>query len=98
MQKKYSNFRMFCEYLIIGISSYLIMSLLISLFGSYSLKDTLGSVFHFYGIILVYWWIPLFRISDMLEYNKQVSLKNTKIYLKTRQNDTSSNLQSTASR
>lgn len=68
--KKHSNFRFLIEYVIILISSYLLISLLICLIGGTSYREVLSCPGQMGGLMLLYWWIPIFRMADMEEHNQ----------------------------
>lgn len=64
---KYSNSRIFIEYILIAFSAYLVFSLVISIIGGYNYREILCSHNQFYALVLIYWWIPLFRLADMVK-------------------------------
>jgi len=63
---------MFLEYLLIGFLGYLLLSFCISTLGDKSFIDVAKSPAHIYGLIFLYWWLPLFRIADMKDHNKKI--------------------------
>ena len=63
--KKYSNFRMMIEYIVILFCSYLLLSLIICIIGNYGYREVLTSWYQIYLFLFLYWWIPLFRLYDM---------------------------------
>jgi len=69
--KQYSSFRMFIEYISISFCSYLLISLVISIISGYDYRNVLCSPYQGIGLIMVYWWIPLFRIVDIEFKNNQ---------------------------
>jgi hypothetical protein len=62
---KYSNTRMFIEYILIAFSTYLILSLIASIIGGYNYREVLCSTNQILALIFIYWWTPLPRIMDM---------------------------------
>jgi hypothetical protein len=66
---KYSNTRMFIEYILIAFATYLILSLVISIIGGYTYREVLCSFFQLYAVMLLYWWVPIFRMIDMEKEN-----------------------------
>jgi hypothetical protein len=71
--KKYSSFRMFIEYILIGFSTYLILSLVICIIGGYTYREVLCHPMQFAGLVLIYWWIPVIRMCDMDDHNDSLS-------------------------
>jgi hypothetical protein len=67
--KKYSNTRMFIEYILIVFCSYLLISFIISFIGGYGYRYILTHWGQLYGIIFLYWWIPFPRMIDMDDEN-----------------------------
>lgn len=63
---------MFLEYIIILFCSYLLLSLIIAIIGSYGYREILTHPVQVTGFMLVYWWIPLFRIFDIQTKNSQI--------------------------
>jgi hypothetical protein len=68
---KYSNTRMFIEYILIAFGIYLIFSLVIAFIGNYNYREILCDSNQFYALFLIYWWTPIFRMIDMEKENKQ---------------------------
>lgn len=60
-----SNTRMFLEYILIAFSSYLILSLTISIIGGISYREVLTDYKQFYACLLIYWWTPIPRMIDL---------------------------------
>lgn len=69
--KKYSQTRMFLEYILIAFGSYLIISLGVALIGGYNYRSVLCAEGQIAAVIFLYWWIPVFRMIDMSEANDQ---------------------------
>lgn len=68
---KYSNARIFLEYILIVFSSYLIISGIIALIGGYNYRFILTSPVQIPATIFFYWWIPIPRVSDMANHNNK---------------------------
>lgn len=68
--KKHSNFRFFLEYVSILFVTYLVASLFITLIGNCSYREVLSSPGQMGALMLLYWWIPIPRMCDMEEHNK----------------------------
>ena len=66
---KYSNTRMFIEYILIAFAAYLILSLVVAIIGGYTYREILCSFFQLYALMFFYWWVPIFRIVDMENEN-----------------------------
>lgn len=64
-----SNTRMFIEYILIAFSSYLILSLIISIIGNVSYKEVLTDYTQIYASFLIYWWTPIPRMIDLSNKN-----------------------------
>ena len=71
-KKKYSDTRMFIEYILIAFCSYLLISFIISFIGEYSYRYILTHQSQAYGLAGLYWWIPFPRMQDMEAENKKV--------------------------
>jgi hypothetical protein len=69
---KYSNTRMFIEYILIAFSTYLIFSWFIALIGGYNYREILCDKNQFYALFLIYWWVPIFRMCDMENENNSI--------------------------
>lgn len=69
---KYSNTRMFIEYILIAFSTYLILSLIVSIIGGFNYREVLCSTNQFYALFLIYWWVPIFRMCDMENENNSI--------------------------
>ena len=67
---KYSNTRMFIEYILIAFGTYLILSLVVSIIGGFNYREVLCSFFQLYALMFLYWWVPIFRMIDMENENK----------------------------
>jgi len=68
--KKYTQSRMAIEYVLIAFSVYLLISLVISIIGDYNYREVLSSPAQMFGLFLIYWWLPIFRMVDIEEKNK----------------------------
>ena len=66
---KYSNTRMFIEYILIAFAAYLILSLVVSIIGGFNYREVLCSTNQIGTFICIYWWIPIFRMIDMENEN-----------------------------
>ena len=66
---KYSNTRMFIEYILIAFSTYLILSLVISIIGGFNYREILCSKYQICALVIIYWWTPLPRMIDMEKEN-----------------------------
>jgi hypothetical protein len=69
MKTKYSNFRFFIEYISILFVTYLLASGIIAFIGNISYRDVLCSSGQMGALMLLYWWVPIFRMSDMEKHN-----------------------------
>jgi hypothetical protein len=69
---KYTNFRFFIEFIIIGFSSYLLISGVIALISWTSYRDVLTHPGQMVGLMLLYWWIPIPRMADMEKHNNKI--------------------------
>jgi hypothetical protein len=67
---KYSNFRFLIEYVCILLSSYFITSLLVALIMDINYRISLQGEYHIAFLLLLYWWLPIFRLADMEKHNK----------------------------
>ena len=56
---------MFIEYILIAFSSYLILSLTISIIGGINYREVLTSYAQIYACLLIYWWTPIPRMLDL---------------------------------
>jgi hypothetical protein len=66
---KYSNTRMFIEYILIAFAAYLILSLIVSIIGGFNYREILCSTNQICALIFIYWWTPIFRMIDMENKN-----------------------------
>jgi hypothetical protein len=66
---KYSNIRMFIEYILIAFAAYLILSLVVSIIGGFNYREVLCSTNQICALMFLYWWIPIFRMCDMENEN-----------------------------
>lgn len=71
--KQYSSFRMFIEYIAIAFSIYFIFSFFISFIGDYPYREILSHPVQLGAIMFLYWWPPIFRLSDMETHNKTIN-------------------------
>lgn len=69
--KKYSNFQMLIEYLLIAFSFYLIASAVICTIIGCSYREVLCSQGQIVGLVFVYLWIPIPRMCDMEDRNNR---------------------------
>jgi hypothetical protein len=69
MKTKHSNFRFFIEYISILFVTYLLASGIIAFIGNILYRDVLCSLGQMYALMLLYWWVPIFRMSDMQDHN-----------------------------
>jgi len=67
---KHSKSRMAIEYVLIAFSSYLLVSLVISIIGDYNYREVLSSPAQMFGLFFFYWWLPMFRMVDIEEKEK----------------------------
>lgn len=68
---KYSNTRMLIEYIFIALLSYLSLSLAIAIIGGYNYREILCSGGQPIACLFIYWWVPIPRMVDMENENKQ---------------------------
>ena len=71
--KKYSNFRMFIEYISILFVAYLLLSGIISVIGGYTYREILAHPTQMLALIFIYWWLPMFRMYDMEGHNNSIN-------------------------
>ena len=64
-----SNTRMFIEYILIAFSSYLILSLVISIIGDINYREVLRHYGQCWGCLFIYWWTPIPRMIDLSNKN-----------------------------
>ena len=69
---KYSNTRMFIEYILIAFAAYLILSLIVSIIGGFNYREVLCSTNQIGALMFLYWWVPIFRIVDMENENNSI--------------------------
>jgi hypothetical protein len=69
MKTKHSNTRFFLEYIIIFFIAYLLVSGIVAFIGNISYREVLCSPGQMYAFMLLYWWIPIFRMCDMQHHN-----------------------------
>lgn len=74
--KKISHSRMCIEYILIILGVYLIISLIISLIWGISYRSVLTHPSHLIATLFIYWWLPMFRMCDIDEYNKSLKDDN----------------------
>lgn len=70
--KKYSNTRMFLEYVAILFASYFILTILWAIMAGCPYLEALRAPQQSGGFVLIYWWIPLFRMQDINDHNEEV--------------------------
>lgn len=70
--KRYSDSRFAIEYVLIGFSTYLLLSLVIALIGGYSYREVLNSGNQVIGLFFIYPWVPIPRMMDMDRHNKKI--------------------------
>jgi hypothetical protein len=66
---KYSNFRFLVEYVVILLSCYFLTGLLVSFVCNIDYRTSLQSEYHIPLLLLLYWWLPVFRMADMENHN-----------------------------
>jgi hypothetical protein len=69
MKTKYSSTRFLLEYISILLLTYLLASGFVAFIGNISYRKILCSTGQMYAFMLLYWWIPIFRMSDMQDHN-----------------------------
>lgn len=79
-QKPYSNMRYFIEFISIMFLVYLIGTGMVAFIGNLNYRDLLTSEGQLPALGLFYWWIPLFRICDMEERDREILNLNKKYY------------------
>ena len=70
--KKYTEFRMFIEYVLVAFASYLVISLAIAIIGGHQYVVVLRSQYQIAGTIFIYWWIPIIRLIDIQRHNDSI--------------------------
>ena len=67
--KKISNTRFFLEYISILFITYLICNLFWAFLANVPYVESLRSRYNMYGLVFLYWWIPIFRMCDLENQN-----------------------------
>jgi len=70
---KYSNTRMMLEYALIFFICYFFFSGGVSIIFNVGYRTVLTSDYQVWAIILLYWWIPVFRIVDIVNENERIT-------------------------